>query len=100
MAFVATFREGVLAFSTGAAAGLAATFYIRRTVWLKAQEQGQAADDCIADLHAVHHGTSDEPPRRQPVAIPSLLDLRLRRDIANYWNGCVTSVYDRLGRGL
>ena len=48
MAFVATFREGILAFSTGALAGLAATFYIRRTVWLKAQEQGQAADDCIA----------------------------------------------------
>ena len=113
----------MLAFTTGAAAGTAATFGIVRLVWQRAQVQGEAADSHTTKLDALHGAHHDTPRRQvlaqcqrrkpppcpsitpivpctQPMAVPSLLDLRLRRDVSSAWNQGVLSAYDVARRWL
>jgi hypothetical protein len=68
-------------------------------VWANAQAQGETADARAADIRALH-GQVDDAPRREPMAVPSLLDLRLRRDLSNKWNEFVIGAYDNVRRWL
>ena len=54
----------VLAFATGAVAGLAGTFQVTQTVWHSAQQQGEAADAFVVKLHKLQ-GSHHDAPRRQ-----------------------------------
>ena len=100
-------------------AGSAGTFLIVRTVWQRAQLQGDVADARIAELQRLRGHSEDAPPqvsslslsylclhffacaqyptlffKSQSMGVPSLLDLRLRRDLAAWWNDGVMSLHE------
>ena len=56
--------QGVLAFVTGATAGLAGTFVVARSVWMCAQAQGTSADATVSKLHGLHGVRDDTTPRQ------------------------------------
>lgn len=56
--------QGVLAFATGATAGLAGTFVVARSVWMCAQAQGTSADATVSKLHELHGVRDDTKPRQ------------------------------------
>ena len=58
-ALLTSFREGCLAFATGAGAGGAASFIVLRAVRQRAQTLGDSADERIVKLRTLH-GTSDD----------------------------------------
>ena len=95
---------------------------IYKSVWSCAQSQGESADKCIEQLRSLS-GEIDMVPRKvstrrfpltlratsqhsecalpcpscsssQPMPVPSLMDLRLRRDLASAWNAQVSGMYD------
>jgi hypothetical protein len=127
MGTMMAFRESVLAFSTGAAAGAFGTFFLARSVWQHAQLHGESIDEAIAEL-SDPHGKGDNFARRQvrwphttplphalranvslplsrgcraqSIDIPSLLDLRLRRELCNAWNANVMRAYESISRWL
>ena len=114
--------QGVLAFATGGIAGIAGTYVVARQVWVRAQKQGELADSHAHQLHELSGLHDDEPKyekvRRsflllsscvafsltrypsalQPIVVPSLLDLRLRRDLSASWNAQVVSFYEAAKR--
>jgi hypothetical protein len=125
---VLAFREAVLAGATGIAAGAAGTFVVARSVWEHAQAHADTIDRCTLELAALQ-GKSEEAPRRvvsaappvlegapgsllhepdaraprigaQPMSVPSLLDLRLRRDVASAWNAGVANMYKTVSKWL
>lgn len=96
---VLAFRETILAFSTGLGAGAASTFVLVKDIYERAEAQCEAADARIVELRRLQ-GVNDETPRRQPMAVPSLLDLRLRRDLSNLWNQGVIAAHEAAGRWL
>uniref|UniRef100_A0A7S4KD59 Uncharacterized protein n=1 Tax=Prymnesium polylepis TaxID=72548 RepID=A0A7S4KD59_9EUKA len=91
---IQAFRETVLAVATGAGAGLAGTFIIKRDVWLLAQQHCDAVDSAAADLQKLRGEYVQPPPPRMEV--PSLLELRLRRDLWHAWNDQVWRAYNNL----
>jgi len=99
MSIVLAAREAVLSFSTGVAASAASTFVLVRLIYQRAEAQCEAADARIVELRRLQGG-HDETPRRQPMAVPSLLDIRLRRDLSCVWNEGVLALHDTAGRWL
>ena len=55
--------QSVLAYTTGVVAGSAGTFLIVRTVWQRAQLQGDVADARIAELQRLRGHSEDAPPQ-------------------------------------
>ena len=121
-----SFREAVLACATGVGGGAAGTYVVLRSVWEGAQQMGKTADQGIVGLRLLH-GVSDDVPSlkvcqhgqrifpnpirfvapsecdpalTQRMEVPSLLDLRLRRDLSNAWNASVVSFYDSARKWL
>ncbi|KAL1504217.1 hypothetical protein AB1Y20_010626 [Prymnesium parvum] len=89
-------REGLLAMATGAAAGGAASFLVLRQVWLRAQHQGDLCDAAADSLRTARGESSQlQQPRME---IPSLYELRLRRELMNAWNEQVWYAYNVLKR--
>lgn len=81
--------------------GFAGTYILARTVWQRAKEQGEAAEAFCSSLRE-QRGVIDVPlPHpRDPFEVPSLIELRLRRDISNKWNEMVLTAHDSVKRWL
>ncbi|KOO35065.1 hypothetical protein Ctob_010720 [Chrysochromulina tobinii] len=92
-------REGLLAVATGAVAGGFANFFILRRTWLNAQALGDRSDDYVVELRKLH-GKYDDVQREPRMEMPSLLDLRLRRDLSNAWNSWVVGFHAEASRWL
>ena len=91
--------QAVLAFSTGTAVGAASTFIIVRNIYYRAQWQCETTDNKIVELQRLQ-GASVDAPRRQPMVVPSLLDIRLRRDLSAAWNQGVLIIHDAARKWL
>ena len=91
-------RESVLALATGAGAGVAASFMVARQVWLGAQAHGDLAEATADEFRKLRGERPDLPVPR--LEIPSLYQLRLRRDISCAWNESLWSTYDTLRKKL
>eukprot|EP00900_Chrysochromulina_parva_P008033 jgi/Chrpa1/17230/Chrysochromulina_OHIO_Genome00022837-RA len=92
-------REGLLAVATGAVAGGFANFFILRRTWLNAQALGDRSDGYVVELRKLH-GKYDDVQREPRMEMPSLLDLRLRRDLSNAWNSWVVGFHAEASRWL
>eukprot|EP00326_Haptolina_ericina_P034541 CAMPEP_0181255338 /NCGR_PEP_ID=MMETSP1096-20121128/49095_1 /TAXON_ID=156174 ORGANISM="Chrysochromulina ericina, Strain CCMP281" /NCGR_SAMPLE_ID=MMETSP1096 /ASSEMBLY_ACC=CAM_ASM_000453 /LENGTH=85 /DNA_ID=CAMNT_0023353457 /DNA_START=121 /DNA_END=378 /DNA_ORIENTATION=- len=80
--------------ATGAGAGGAASYFIARGVWQGAQAQGDAVDSTCAQLQQLRDFRPELPPKR--LEVPSLYELRLRRELLHAWNDRVWGVYTTL----
>jgi len=98
-AALASFREGTLMFVAGGAAGGLVSFHILRETWFNAQALGDASDKTVVELRKLH-GKHDDVARVPRMEMPSLLDLRLRRDLSNAWNASVMRFYHEACRWI
>ena len=90
--FMATFREALLACSTGSLAGLAASFAVARLVWDRAEAQ-------MLEINVVACALREQrgalPPEAPPAAPPSsLFEAELRQEAVRAWNATVMGAHD------
>jgi hypothetical protein len=68
--FIEVFSGRAIAFLTGATGGVAATYWVARGMWRRAQQQGEAAEACTAELQTLRGEPPHVPPAVRPLPVP------------------------------
>ena len=89
--FMSTFREALLACSTGSLAGLAASFAVARLVWDRAEAQ---TSEINAVACALRGSAARCRPRRRPPRAVLPLRGRARQEAVRAWNATVMGAHD------
>lgn len=90
------FSEGVLALCTGAGCSGIGTYLVARDVWERARSNGDHVDVHIMALRVLHMPRSDALNPQQPMPVPSLFELEMRKLLMTGWNTAVWDVYSAI----